>query len=236
MGILFPMRNYVIPPPPVSALPVRGSDKWFPVRRIYCVGRNYADHAIEMGGDPDRESPFFFSKPADALVVPGEAVAYPPATQALHHEVELVIAMGRGGAQISAEQALEHVFGYAVGVDLTRRDLQSEAKKQGRPWDMAKGFDQSAPLSEIVPVAEIGHPDSGAIQLSVNGEIRQQGDLAQMIWKPAEIISGLSQLITLRPGDLIMTGAPAGVGPVESGDLLDYRLPDWNLTGHTLVE
>ena len=208
---------WVMNPPACPWLPVAGGGR-FPVRRIYCVGRNYADHAREMGSDPDREPPFFFSKPADAVVRPGEPVPYPPATRDLQHEVELVVAMQTGGVNIAAESALEHVYGYAVGVDLTRRDLQAEAKKTGRPWDMAKGFDHSAPMSEIIPRAEFGSPDSGRIALWVNDELRQDADLGQMIWSVAEVIAYLSTLVGLAEGDVIMTGTPAGVAPVNAGD------------------
>ncbi len=211
----------VIPAPDPVMLPVEGGGA-FPVRRIYCVGRNYADHAREMGADPDREPPFFFTKPRDAAVH-ADVVVYPPATSDLHHEVELVLALKSGGAQIAPGQALNCVYGVAAGVDLTRRDLQAEAKKTGRPWDSAKGFDQSAPIGEIRP----GHaPEAGAITLSVGGEARQSGDLAQMIWSPAEIIAHLSGLFTLAPGDLIMTGTPAGVGPVRRGQRIEARIAD----------
>ena len=211
----------VIPAPDPVLLPVEGGGA-FPVRRIYCVGRNYADHAREMGADPDREPPFFFTKPRDAAVH-ADAVAYPPATSELHHEVELVLALKSGGADIAPEQALDCVYGAAVGVDLTRRDLQAEAKKTGRPWDSAKGFDQSAPIGEIRPGPA---PDTGAIVLNVGGETRQSGDLCQMIWSPAEIIAHLSALFTLAPGDLIMTGTPAGVGPVTRGQRIEARIAD----------
>lgn len=214
--------NYVFPPAPQVTLPVSGDDSLFPVRRVYCVGRNYADHAAEMGADT-REPPFFFSKPADALVVGGADtvnVAYPPLTQKLQHEVELVVALGCGGANISVGDALDCVFGYAVGFDMTRRDLQGAAKEKGHPWDMGKGFDQGAPVSALRPAVEIGHPAQGAIWLKVNGEFRQQGDLAQMSWKVAEVIANLSTYVRLAPGDLIFTGTPAGVSTVVRGDVL----------------
>ncbi|WP_273147860.1 fumarylacetoacetate hydrolase family protein [Oceanicaulis alexandrii] len=215
------MTAYVINPPVETLIPVEGGGQ-FPVRRIYCVGRNYADHAREMGADPDREAPFFFSKPRDAVTSRSE-VAYPPATEDLHHEVELVLALGAGGADLSPERAKMVVYGAAVGVDLTRRDLQAAAKKQGRPWDASKGFDQSAPIGLIRP----GHsPSEGPITLSVNGETRQTGDLAQMIWSSAEVISHLSSLFRLEPGDLIYTGTPAGVGPVERGDQIEASIKD----------
>ncbi len=209
-------NRYVIDAPEIPAVPVRGGGR-FPVRRIYCVGRNYAEHAREMGSDPDREPPFFFSKPADT-VVSGGVVPYPPATGELHHEVELVIAIGKAGREIPADTALEYAYGYAVGVDLTRRDLQAAAKKKGRPWDMAKGFDRSAPLSKIVPAALIGHPADGAIRLSVNNDVKQSGDLRQMIWNTAEVIAELSRYVGLAAGDLIFSGTPSGVGPLQPGD------------------
>ena len=212
--------EYVIPAPPVPSLAVEGARGRFPVRRIYCVGRNYAEHAREMGHDPDREPPFFFMKPADALVTDGKDFAYPTQSADVHHELELVVALGSGGAAIDAARALDHVYGYAVGLDMTRRDLQGEAKKMGRPWDTGKGFDGSAPCSAIRRVADIGHPAKGAIWLEVNGAARQRGDLSQLIWKIPEMIAYLSTLFTLAPGDLIFTGTPAGVGPVERGDVL----------------
>lgn len=208
----------VFPPASPIVLPVVGRAAVFPVRRVYCVGRNYADHAAEMGADT-REPPFFFSKPADALVLGDSDVAYPPLTSNLQHEVELVVALGRGGANIALDQALDCVFGYAVGLDLTRRDLQALAKDKGHPWDMGKGFDQSGPISAIVPAN--GHPESGAIWLKVNGGTRQQGDVSQMIWKVAEIIANLSTYVRLAPGDLIFTGTPAGVSTVVRGDVLE---------------
>ncbi len=211
------MPDYVLPPPPIAAIPVAGGGL-FAVRRVFCVGRNYAAHAREMGGDPSREPPFFFMKPADALVADGAATPYPPATGNLHHEMELVVAIGTGGAAIAAATALSHVFGYAAGIDLTRRDLQDEAKAARRPWDMSKGFDASAPIGLIAPAAAIGHPAAGVISLTVNGETRQQGDLADQIWNVPEIIAALSRLVTLAPGDLIFTGTPDGVGPLQRGD------------------
>ena len=212
--------DYVFPPAPPVALSVAGSESVFAVRRVYCVGQNYADHAAEMGGD-GRQPPFFFGKPADALVPGGGDVAYPPQTVNLQHEVELVVALGQGGRDIPVAEALDCVFGYAVGLDLTRRDLQSRAKAKGQPWDMAKGFDASGPVSAIVPAAAIGHPASGAIGLKVNGAQRQSGDLAQMSWKVAEVIANLSSYVRLAPGDLIFTGTPAGVSTVLRGDVLE---------------
>jgi fumarylpyruvate hydrolase len=217
------MPDFVIPPPPQAAVPVRGG-RLFPVRRIFCVGRNYAEHSREMGGDPTREAPFFFTKPADALLVEGADMPYPPATADLHHEMELVVAIGRAGAEIPESEALSYVFGYAAGLDMTRRDLQAEAKKHGRPWDMAKGFDASAPIGPLAPAAEIGHPARGRIRLSVNGETRQEGDLADMIWPVAAILAHLSRLVRLAPGDLVFTGTPAGVGPVRPGDRLEGEI------------
>ncbi|MGY0791248.1 fumarylacetoacetate hydrolase family protein [Azospirillum argentinense] len=211
---------YAIPLWPQPTVPVAGGDP-FPVRRIYCVGRNYAAHAREMGADPDREPPFFFMKPADAIVADGTAIPYPPRTANLHHEIELVVAIGTGGRDIPVERALDHVYGYGVGLDMTRRDLQNAAKKEGKPWDMGKGFDQSAPCGTLRRAADIGHPDKGSVTLSVNGELRQKGDLADLIWSVSETISYLSGLVELQPGDLIYTGTPEGVGPVVAGDRLE---------------
>jgi fumarylpyruvate hydrolase len=214
---------YAIAPPDITTVAVAGMDAVFPVARVFCVGRNYAEHSIEMGHDPDREPPFFFMKPADAVVPPG-TLTFPSGTQELHHEIELVVALAEGGRDIPVEQALDHVFGYAVGLDMTRRDLQAAAKKAGRPWDMAKGFDQSAPTGRIRRVEEVGHPTEGAVWLRINGEPRQEGDLDQQIWTVPETISLLSTLVALRPGDLIMTGTPKGVGRVEPGDLLEGHI------------
>jgi len=212
--------TYVIPAPAQASVEVAGSNQRFPVHRIYCVGRNYAAHAREMGMDPEREPPFFFSKPADAVVPNGAAVAYPPRTSNLHHEIELVVAIGTGGRDIPLANALAHVFGYAVGNDLTRRDLQFAAREKGQPWDVSKGFDHSAPVSAIRRAAEVGHPERGLIWIEVNGERRQQADLSEMIWNVPEIVAELSTLFDLVPGDLIFTGTPAGVGPVQRGDSL----------------
>ena len=206
-------------PKPV-VVPVVGTDQVFPVRRIYCVGRNYADHVVEMGGNPDRDFPFFFSKPADALWLDGGTVPFPPRTENFHFEMELVVAIGKEAVNVSVESALDHIFGYAAGVDLTRRDLQAWAKENGRPWDMAKSFDHSAPVTPLRAALEIGHPESGRIELSVNGETKQDGDLAQQVWKVPEIVANLSTFIQLKPGDLIMTGTPAGVGPLVGGDVV----------------
>lgn len=216
------MADLVLPAPQAVLLPVAGGG-FFPVRRIYCVGRNYAEHAREMGHD-GREPPFFFSKPADAVVIDGSPMAYPSATKDLQHEVELVVAIGTDGANIAVHDALTHVFGYAAGLDMTRRDLQAEAKKAGRPWDMAKGFDQSAPIGTIAPASAIGHPARGAITLTVNGGERQRGDLADQIWSVPETIAFLSGLVALKAGDLIMTGTPAGVGAVRRRDVLEGRI------------
>jgi fumarylpyruvate hydrolase len=216
--------DYVIPVPPVVALPIDGDERRFPVRRIYCVGRNYAAHAREMGHDPDREPPFFFTKPADALVVGGGTIPYPPATKDLHHEVELVVALGKGGADIAEAQALDHVFGYAVGIDLTRRDLQAEAKELRRPWDMAKAFDRSAPMSALRPAVRIGHPERNPIRLLVNGQVRQESTLAHHIWSVAETIAYLSGLVELAPGDLIFMGTPEGVAAVQRGDRMEASI------------
>lgn len=212
--------SYVFPPLASVVVPVDGGAELFPVRRVYCVGQNYADHVAEMGGD-DRQPPFFFAKPSDALVAGGGDIVYPPMTANLQHEVELVVALGKGGCDIPVGQALDRVFGYAVGFDLTRRDLQLRAKAKGQPWEMGKGFDQGAPISPIVRASALGHPGKGAIWLKVNGEIKQQGDLAQMTWKVAEIIANLSTFVRLEAGDLIFTGTPAGVSTVVRGDLLE---------------
>jgi fumarylpyruvate hydrolase len=213
--------KYAIPPSAPVTLPIDGTDAVFPVLRVFCVGRNYAEHAVEMGHDPDREPPFFFMKPAVAVVPGGGSLPFPSATEDLHHEIELVVALRSGGTDIPVEGALEHVFGYGVGLDMTRRDLQDGAKELRRPWDLAKGFDRSAPMSALRTADAIGHPSSGAIWLRVNGELRQEGDLAQQIWKVPETIAYLSTLVELRPGDLIMTGTPSGVGRVVPGDRLE---------------
>ena len=205
--------NFIFPPAPQTVLPIIGHDAVFPVRRLYCVATNYATHALEMGGD-GREPPSFFAKPADALVAGGGEVRYPPRTEKLQHEVELVVALGQGGANIPVERALDYVFGYALGIDLTRRDLQAKAKETGRPWEMSKGFDQSAPISAIVPVKKNAHPVTGRIWLSVNGVIKQDGDLQQMTWNVAEVVANLSTYVELAAGDLIFTGTPAGVSTI----------------------
>lgn len=212
---------YVLPKPRQPSAPVRGKQGRFPVHRIYCVGRNYAAHAIEMGGDPNREAPFFFQKNPDTLVLDGADFPYPPRSAKVHHEIEMVVALGQGGRDIPLDSALDCVFGYAVGLDMTRRDLQDECKKAGRPWEIAKAFEHSAPMSAIVTASEIGHLAEGAIWLKVNGEVRQQGDLNQMIWKVPEMISYLSGLFELHPGDLIMSGTPSGVGAIVRGDIME---------------
>jgi fumarylpyruvate hydrolase len=211
---------FVIPPVSQPSVEVTGTDDRFPVHRIYCVGRNYAKHAREMGMDPDREPPFFFCKPADALVANGTPVPYPSRTSNLHHEIELVVAIGSGGCDIPLANAAAHVFGYAVGLDLTRRDLQFAARDQGRPWDVAKGFDCSAPVGAIRPASDMGHIERAAIWLEVNGEARQRANLSEMIWSVPEIVAELSTYFELRPGDLIFTGTPEGVGAVRRGDSL----------------
>ncbi len=210
--------SYVFPPAPIPTVAVADSEDLLPVRRIFCVGRNYAAHAREMGKDPDREPPFFFTKPADAVVMDGETVAYPPETENFHYEAELVAVIGEAGRNIAEDDALSHVWGYAIGNDLTRRDLQLAARDKGRPWDFGKAFDRSAVIGPVHPAGKIGHPDKGSIKLTVNGEVKQDADLAELIWKIPEIVSILSHSIELRPGDLIMTGTPAGVGSLSVGD------------------
>jgi len=211
--------GYIFEPAPQASVAVTDSEDRLPVRRIFCVGRNYAAHAREMGKDPDRDPPFFFTKPADAVVEAGETIAYPPETENFHYEAELIAAIGAAGRNIAEEDSLSHVWGYAVGNDLTRRDLQLEAREKGRPWDWGKAFDRSAVIGPVHPVAEVGHPDKGSIKLTVNGELKQDADLSELIWSVPEIISILSHSIALEPGDLIMTGTPAGVGPLVPGDV-----------------
>ena len=210
--------SFVIPPMETPSIAIAGSEDRFPVRRIFCVGRNYAAHAREMGRDPDREPPFFFTKPADAVVGGGATIPYPPQTENLHYEAELVVAIGAGGREIPADRSLEHVWGYAVGNDLTRRDMQNAAKELRRPWDLSKGFDRSAVIGPLVSASEIGHPFEGRISLSVNGTVKQDGDLSEMIWPVADVVAFLSESVELAPGDLIMTGTPAGVGALVPGD------------------
>lgn len=217
------MSKFVIETPPVVALPVAGSDALFPVRRVYCIGRNYAAHAIEMGHDPDREAPFFFQKNPDNLDISGE-FPYPPKSADVHHEVEIAVMLKSGGANIPLDSALDHVFGYALSLDMTRRDLQGEMKKQGRPWEIGKAFERSAPVGPVHPVSEVGHLDRGRITLKVNGELRQEGDLNQMIWKVPEMISYLSDYFALAGGDVIMSGTPSGVGPVAKGETMEVEV------------
>jgi fumarylpyruvate hydrolase len=208
-------------PPATPAVPIKGRPEQFAVHRIYCVGRNYAAHAREMGIDPDREPPFFFAKPADAIVQNHARIPYPTRTSNFHHEVELVVALAKGGCDIPAAQALDHIYGYAVGNDFTRRDLQSDAKDHGRPWDTSKGFDRSAAITAITPAAQSGHLRSGRIWLKVNGQMRQQADLSELIWSVPEIIAELSTFFELQPGDLIYTGTPAGIGALQKGDRIE---------------
>lgn len=212
--------QFVFDPPAAPSVAITGSAARFPVRRIFCVGRNYADHVREMGNDPKSEPPVFFTKPADAVVESGAAIPYATQTTNLHHEVELVFAVGKDGADIAEAAALDHVWGYAVGVDLTRRDLQAVAKKGGAPWDAAKAFDHSAPIGPLTPVAAGGHLLAGAIRLSVNGDVRQSGDLNEMIWSVPEIVATLSRTWVLKAGDLVFTGTPSGVGPLQRGDAI----------------
>lgn len=213
------MPETVIPTPAAVTIPVKGGGR-FPVRRIFCVGRNYAEHAREMGHDPDRELPFFFTKPADAVVTGDADMTYPTMTKDLHHEMELVVALGSGGSDIAEADAMSHVWGYAAGLDMTRRDMQGEAKKAGRPWDMAKGFDQSAPIGLLVPAMDID-PAEGLIELKVNGKVRQTSDLSKLIWSIPEVIAFLSKLVKLEAGDLIFTGTPEGVAACVKGDVLE---------------
>lgn len=220
-------ESFVVAAPPLVSLSVDGLSARFPIRRVYCVGRNYAAHAREMGHDPDREPPFFFLKTAEDVVDAsgeGAVIAYPPLTKDLHHEVELVVALGAGGSDIAAGDALRHVYGYAVGLDLTHRDVQGEAKRLGRPWATAKAFPASAPIGAIHPAARIGHPAAGRITAAVNGTIRQDGDLGEMIWDVGAIIAHLSRWFALAPGDLIFTGTPAGVGGIARGDHVEAHI------------
>ena len=213
-------KNYVIPQPPQAAIPVAGTDEFFPVRRLWCVGRNYVEHIKEMGNDV-REPPFFFAKPADAIVPDGGTAPYPSLTKDMHHEVELVVALKSGGRNIKTERALDCIYGYGVGIDLTRRDLQIASRKKERPWEVGKSFDYSAPCSAIQPAAKIGHPSKGRIWLSVNGTERQKGDLTELIWSVPEIIAKLSEQVSLGAGDIIMTGTPAGVAALSPGDKIE---------------
>lgn len=210
------MNNFVIPAPPVPTIPTTDGGL-FPVRRVYCIGRNFAAHAVEMGHDPDREPPFFFQKNPDNLDASG-TFPYPPQSRDVHHEVELLVALKSGGSDIPVEKALDHVWGYGVALDMTRRDLQGEAKKAGRPWEIGKAFERSGPVGPLMPVAQAGHPKQGRIEMWVNDELAQEGDLNQMIWKVPEMISYLSEYFELAAGDVILAGTPAGVGPVRRGD------------------
>ena len=214
------MSDFVIPPPAIVSVPVAGGGS-FPVRRVFCVGRNYAEHSREMGSDPDREPPFFFMKPADALLTNDADMPYPARSKELHHEMELVVALAEGGVDIAEADAMRHVWGYAAGLDMTRRDLQNAAKKEGKPWDMGKGFDHSAPIGLLVPAAKVANPGKGLIELKVNGKVRQTSDQSKMIWNIPEMIAYLSRLVRLAPGDLIFTGTPENVAAVQRGDLLE---------------
>ena len=216
-------NRYVIDPPPQAAIAVAGTDKKFPVRRIWCVGRNYIEHIREMGQD-ERAPPFFFAKPADAIVADGGTVPYPPLTKDMHHEVELVVALKSGGRNIPVAKANDCIYGYAVGIDLTRRDLQIASREVKRPWEIGKAFDGSAPCGPLKPASEIGHPAKGRIMLKVNGQVRQDGDLNQMIWNVPETISKLSEMVALEAGDIIMTGTPAGVSALQPGHKLDCEV------------
>ena len=217
------MFDYVIPTPIRPSLPVKGTSERFPVRRIYCIGRNYADHAIEMGHDPEKEPPFFFQKNAENIDSSGE-FPYPPETNDVHFEVEMIVALKRGGANIEIADAMQLVFGYGVGLDMTRRDLQGEMKKLGRPWEIGKAFERSAPMGPLVSINETGQLDSGVISLSVDGTVRQNGDLNQMIWKVPEQIAYLSRFYDIAAGDLIMSGTPAGVGSIHKGEIMECRV------------
>lgn len=216
--------TYAVQPPAVTSLPIAGSDALFPVRRVYCVGRNYAAHAREMGFDPDREPPFFFCKPTDTVIGVADGATlelpYPAETSNYHYEIELVAAIGKGGKNIPLEQANEHIFGYAVGLDMTRRDLQMKMREMGRPWEIGKAFDQSAPIAPLYPASQVGHPTQAGIWLQVNGADKQRSDIDKLIWSVPETIAYLSRFFELQPGDLIMTGTPEGVGPVVKGDLM----------------
>ncbi len=228
------MSAYVISPPPIVSIPVAGGGS-FPVRRIFCVGRNYAAHAREMGHDPDREAPFFFCKPADSLLTGGADMPYPTMTSDMHHEMELVVGLASGGTDISEEDAMSHVWGYAAGLDMTRRDIQADAKKAGRPWDMAKGFDHSAPIGLMVPASAVADPNNGLIELKVNGQVRQTSDLSFMIWSIAETIAYLSKLVRLEAGDLIFTGTPEGVAAAGKGDVLEGVVAGVGVVKTTIV-
>ena len=228
------MTDFAFPPPAAPSAAISGSTQRFPIHRIYCVGRNYAEHVREMGGDTEREAPVFFTKPPDAVTANDAAIPYPARTSNLHHEIELVIAIGRGGRDIQKDRALEHVFGYAVGNDLTRRDLQAESKKKGLPWDTSKAFDCSAPLAAIRPASR-GHVSKGRIWLAVNGQLRQDSDIAELIWTVPEVIAELSTLFELKPGDLIFTGTPAGVGALKPGDRIEGGIEGLEVLRNTIA-
>jgi fumarylpyruvate hydrolase len=227
------MTDFAFPPAAMASAEISGSGQRFPIHRIYCVGRNYAEHIREMGGEIGREPPVFFTKPADAVMANDSAIPYPPRTSNLHHEIELVIAVGRGGRDIQKDRALEHVFGYAVGNDLTRRDLQQASKQKGLPWDTSKAFDASAPLAAIRPASK-GHVSKGRIWLAVNGQLRQDADVAEMIWAVPEVIAELSTLFELRAGDLVFTGTPAGVGVLKPGDRVEGGIEGLDALRHTI--
>jgi fumarylpyruvate hydrolase len=228
--------NYAVPVPVLPTVTISALKQRFPVHRIYCVGRNYAEHAVEMGSDPTREPPCFFSKPADAVAAPDSQLHYPPQTKNYHYEGELVVAIGKPAFRIEAEAAPDVIYGYAVGLDMTRRDLQSEAKKSGQPWDMSKGFDRSAPCSDIHPVSQIGHPEKGRLQLRVNGQIRQDADIGSMTWTVPELVARLSGYVHLQPGDLIFTGTPAGVGALQIGDVVEVTIEGIETLRVSIVE
>lgn len=230
------MTDFAFPPAAPASLAIAGSDSRFPVRRIFCVGRNYAAHAREMGKDPDREPPFFFTKPADAVTDTGAAIPYPPETGDFHHEIELIVAIGRDGFDVTAEAAPDLIWGYGVGIDLTRRDLQLQARDKGRPWDWGKAFDLSAPIAPLHPVSAVGHPDRGRIWLSVNGAVRQDADIAELIWNVPEIVATLSRSMVLRRGDIVMTGTPAGVGAIVPGDAVTGGIAGLGEIAITVVE
>jgi fumarylpyruvate hydrolase len=218
------MTKYAVEPMDIPTVAIAGSDEVFPVRRIYCVGRNYAEHAREMGSDPDRDPPFFFMKPNNTIIPNGADFPYPSMSDNVHYEMELVVAIGTGGKDIPQDMATGHIFGYGCGLDMTRRDLQFAMREKGRPWEIGKAFDGSAPCAELYRASDIGHPSSGAIWLRVNGEIKQTADISDLIWNIPETIEHLSSLFELQPGDLIYTGTPAGVGPVVAGDVMNGHI------------
>lgn len=228
------MTRYAIDPPQQPSLPIAGSDALFPVRRVYCIGRNYAAHAVEMGHDPNREAPFFFQKNPDNLS-PSDRFPYPPKSSDVHHEAEIAVMLKSGGSDIPVDAALDHVFGYALALDMTRRDLQAQQKKAGRPWEIAKAFEHSAPVGPIHTVTEVGHPTQGRIALTVNGALRQEGDLNQMIWKVPEMIACLSDYFELAAGDVILSGTPSGVGPVQRGDAMHLEVEGLGAMSVTVV-